>query len=363
MSKCKFLFILKRRVETVEEQSVLYTYCLSTGLLNSVRFICDMLNETGVEANYVEVADNNDIDREVNKYKPTHVVIEAFWVVPEKFDLLKKLHHKVKWIIRNHSELPFLANDSSATGWALQYIQKEKVYVATNSVKSYEDILNMASAVIGRKAAHEKILFMPNYYVFDDEECPPRKPIGHTINIGCFGAIRPFKNHITQVSAAIKFAQRNNLKLRFHINTGRIEEKGNPVLKSIRSIFQYLDPTRYSLVEHHWLEHDEFIHLVNKMDIGLQVSFTETFNIVAADFVSKNVPIVVSKEIFWMPSRNHADPTDSEDIAKTMENLLFGVFPKLKNALAKSSLEAYNRKSMKTWLNYISSEMDHKEHR
>jgi len=211
MSKCKFLFILKRRVETVEEQTVLYSYCLSTGLLNSVRFIVNMLNDNDIEANYVEVVDNNDIDREVSKYKPTHVVIEAFWVVPEKFDLLKKLHPKVKWIIRNHSELPFLANDSSATGWALQYIQKKNVYVASNSNKSYEDILNMATAVVGKKAAEDKIVYMPNYYVMEPAEYIEKPPMKDTINVGCFGAIRPFKNHITQVSAAIKFAQRNNL--------------------------------------------------------------------------------------------------------------------------------------------------------
>src|SRR6516165_3286534 len=73
---------------------------LSSGLYNSVRFVVDMLNDNDIEAKMVDVIDNNCIDREVTKFKPTHVIIEAFWVVPEKFDILRPLHPKVKWIVR-----------------------------------------------------------------------------------------------------------------------------------------------------------------------------------------------------------------------------------------------------------------------
>src|ERR1700688_2506570 len=97
----KVLFVLKK-----SGYGCNYNYGTS-GLLNSATFIVDMLNDSGVEAKLVIVNDNNDIDREVSNFQPDTVVIEALWVVPEKFDALKKLHPNVNWIVRIHSDLPF----------------------------------------------------------------------------------------------------------------------------------------------------------------------------------------------------------------------------------------------------------------
>src|ERR1700686_515277 len=103
----KVLFILKKNSYGYSGS---YGYGMS-GLLNSAQFIVDMLNDNGVEAKLEIVNDNNDIDREVHKYKPDVVVVEALWVVPEKFDVLRKLHPRVKWIVRSHSDFPFLATE------------------------------------------------------------------------------------------------------------------------------------------------------------------------------------------------------------------------------------------------------------
>lgn len=122
----KILFILKQRQMTYDEHcnASQYSYGLSTGLKNSVTFVVNMLNRAGIESKLETAVDNNCIDRMVKAYKPTHVVIEAYWVVPEKFDILQKLHPKVKWIIRNHSEMPFLSNEGSAIGWTLEYVKR-----------------------------------------------------------------------------------------------------------------------------------------------------------------------------------------------------------------------------------------------
>ena len=45
------------------------------------------------------------------------------------------------------------------------------------------------------------------------------------------------------------------------------------------------------------MDHESFIELVKSMDMCLQVSFTETFNIVTADAVANSVPVVVSSEM------------------------------------------------------------------
>ena len=56
------------------------------------------------------------------------------------------------------------------------------------------------------------------------------------IDIGCFGAIRPMKNTFHQALACIEFAELKNKTLRFHVNTSRVEQSGENVVKNLRAI-------------------------------------------------------------------------------------------------------------------------------
>ena len=95
-TKIKVLFICKKKKSSGPGP---YTQVISSGLLNSATFVNNMLVANGIESKIVEVQDNNDIDREVHSYKPTHVIIEALWVVPSKFEVLTKLHPDVELFI------------------------------------------------------------------------------------------------------------------------------------------------------------------------------------------------------------------------------------------------------------------------
>lgn len=314
----RVLFVLKLRQQSGGESTILK----HSGLFNSATFVKDMLIKNGYVADLVQVVDNNQIHAEVTKYKPDIVIIEALWVVPEKFDVLCKLHPDVKWIVRLHSELPFLANEGVAFEWINKYIHQKNVYVSANSDLAQRDLQNYFSASL-HPSLVRKIIFLPNFYPIKSST-KYSKLANHTrtINVGCFGAIRPMKNHLMQAAAAVEYAERNGLKCRFHINSGRVEGKGDTVLKNLRAFFHGLGG-RHELVEHGWLDREEFLQVIKHMDIGLQVSFSETFNIVAADFVSEDVPIVTSKEIDWMPKFFVADSTKAKKIADTMSRTLF----------------------------------------
>ena len=125
-SHSKVLFILKYRAMYTDicfDESEMYSSSykhFNSGLLNSANQVHEMLLDHGVESKLVQVIDNNCIDKEVHQYKPTHVIIEALWCVPEKFEILQKLHPKVKWILRLHSETPFIANEGIAMEWILK---------------------------------------------------------------------------------------------------------------------------------------------------------------------------------------------------------------------------------------------------
>ena len=109
----KVLFVVKKRIN----------YGASYGLINSARFVSNFLNHAGIESKVTEAKDANAIDKIVTEYNPSHVIIEALWVTPEKFEeLLKKPRHKNReWIVRLHSRLPFLATEGIAIEWLKKY--------------------------------------------------------------------------------------------------------------------------------------------------------------------------------------------------------------------------------------------------
>lgn len=308
----KILFICKNRdvayrTLSINGQSESYCDKKSSGLLNSVKFVVNMLTKANIECKLVDVIDNNAIDREVTLYQPTHVIIEALWVVPSKFEILQKLHPNVNWIVRLHSELPFIAGEGIAMEWIYDYTKYKNVTIACNSKRIADQIEYLIE---------KPVAYLPNYYdvaanMTDSIHIIEKDP--NIIDIGCFGAIRPLKNQFTQAIAAMEFATKIGKKLRFHINGTRIEGKGDANLKNIRNLFAK-GIHGHELIEHEWMEHKTFVSLLGQMDILLQVSFTETYNIVAADAISQDVSVVSSDEIRFVFPLFHADCTNVNSI-------------------------------------------------
>ncbi len=289
-----------------------------SGLFNSASFVANYLKSQGHDAKVINVVDGNDIDRVVTEFDPQFVVIEALWVTPDKIQELLKIsrHQNRRWVIRIHSKLTFLASEGMAFEWLAGYrtlMQTFKnLHVAPNTFELTVDL---------KETFDLRTIFLPNIYMPEPvvivDNLLQQRPHKKVIDIGCFGAIRPMKNALTQAMAAIKFADRKNLEVHFHVNAGRVEQNGENVLKNLRALFNGLK--HHVLVEHPWMEYKEFVQLVRTMDIGMQVSLCETFNIVSADFVSNDIPLVGSKEISWLPKMFCADDTSSEDIANHLD--------------------------------------------
>ena len=334
----KILFVSKKRIDH---------YGVAFGLVNSSKFCSEFLSQNlNIESNAVLVIDANGIDKEIHKYKPNIVVLEAIWVTPHKIKELLKLHKKITWIIRIHSKSSFLATEGIAFSWLNSYKEISQEYrnfhIAVNNEQFHVDLSSIM---------HTNILYLPNLYPLkkQDQSVIFTEFDFNTINIGCFGALRPLKNQVQQAIAAIIFANNNNLKLKFHINSNRIEQKGEEVLKNLRAIFK--GSYNHRLIEHNWTDHVDFYKIVKSMDIGMQVSMTESFNIVTADFVANKIPIVVSKDIDWVPFIWRCDPTDTNEIVNKLE-LAWAFGGTTLNLIA---LHWYNIKSLKVWEKFISN--------
>lgn len=325
----KILFILKYR----QAYGAKGEY-ISSGLYWSAKFVADMLNAEGYNAKLVQVVDNNDIDREVAQFNPDTVIIEALWVVPEKFDVLKKLHPNVRWITRLHSNTPFLASEGIAIQWIKGYVSRG-VQVAVNEDRAYNDLIDS----IGENL----LLYLPNYYPVTKSKALPAIPQNGILNIGCFGAIRPLKNQLLQAIAAINFANDNSYALNFHINASRVEQ-GDNELKNLRALFA---GTKHQLIEESWVTHSDFLKRLKNLNLGMLVSLSETFSIVAADMVDVGLPIVVSPEVTWASRFCKVNPTDSYAIEDGLARAFN--YPKLNVWLNRKSLLRHNKQAISEW--------------
>ena len=163
-------------------------------------------------------------------------------------------------------------------------------------------------------------------------------------NIGCFGAIRPLKNQLNQAVAAIKFGEVYGVCVNFYVYSVRLEQGGESVLKNMKALFK---DTNHTLIEVGWLDRPDFLELLSTMDISMQVSLTESFNIVAADSVFVGVPLVISNEIDWLKN-GISDPNDVDSMVKQIKAAL-----NYKNLFITQNLIAlkkYNTKSKAEWI-------------
>jgi hypothetical protein len=332
----RILFVLKDRTQQLE-------YSQSYGLHNSATMVAEYLETFGNCTKVVTVIDANFIDAQVFVFKPDIVVIEALWVTGKKLEELVGLrrYKNIQWVVRVHSNVGFLSVESRAYKYIHEYIDlnRKNVIISFNN-KNFNDKMT--------SICKYGFTYLPNIIKTDHKAAVNHDKVytDEVLNIGCFGSPRVLKNQLFQATCAILAADKMDKRIHFHIN-GDIHNPCNPVLNNIRELFEM---NKHKLTVHGWLSHDKFERLINKMDLGLQISFTESFNIVVADFVVNDVPILVGKSIEWMPDIAHASTTDFDDL---VDKIIFIVqnkrARKLLVELGNHNLLKFNSDAKKTW--------------
>ncbi len=124
-------------------------------------------------------------------------------------------------------------------------------------------------------------------------------------------------------------------------------------MTSLRQIFKRYP--NHELIELGWHEHSAFVDVVASMDMVLQVSNTETFNIVAADAVAHHVPVVVSNEIPWLDGEFTANPNSVIDIVNKTLRVWRGSGNGLVQADQRQQLCDYVHRSKHLWGEFLES--------
>lgn len=307
-----------------------------SGLRNSAKFVVDAINEfEDIEAILEFCIDGNDVDRKLNQYRPDLCILEALWVTPVKLQELIGLYPEIKFVTRIHSKTPFIAMEGNAIEWIREY---EKISIVSfNHIDTSQDFAQLGI----------KNIYLPNIYPLIEYTRRVNHHKKFLYKIGCFGSIRPFKNQLNQAVAAMLFAEKRGSIVHFYINSTRIEQRGESILKGLRALFA---GTRHKLVECEWLHHNEFLTLISQMDACMQVSFTETFNIVTADCISQHIPMVVSDEIDWL-SCHKVDPNNADDIARQLGYVIDNKRDVTEDNI--NDLNLYNCEAVNRWFKFL----------
>jgi len=327
------------------------------GHKGSIKLSClstiKVLEENNIDCKLI---DPIDIDKNIEEYNPTHVIIHGIWISPDDLQTYTDKFKTVSWIIVSHSEITSSAIDSNLINWLIKYLHIKNVSIASVSSKTFIDFKILAELIDIKYSC--KVKMLPTLCDLNFKKVKPKQKENGVVNIACFGVIRFLKNQLIQAIAAIEYARRKKVKLRYHItinppyerNTSPHNIEGfSQILRNIRELFSSLDKNKFQLIEHKWTSREVFLNLVREMDLGLNLSLSESFGLVSIDFALNNIPVIGSKELFWLPRECIADNTNTEDIVNAMIDVMDNYESKKIYEQTINNLARWNNQALDHW--------------
>jgi hypothetical protein len=306
-----------------------------------------VLQREGINTEAFPVVCLEDVVRKLyNDKEITHVVIGAPWIPTKDLETIIAHFTWIKFACTSHSNIGFLAVEPAAIKLLRDYKLLQEKYPNFKVAGNSEKFVEAWSRMYGTNLA-----FLPNLYYIDDEVWPYF--VGHEIEnrpvrIGIFGSVRPLKNFVSAVAACIDISVRLNKNVEIFMSSGR-DEGGATTIRAIDELVAGLPNVR--LIKSMWSDHGAFKRLVREMDILMQPSYTESFNMVTADGASVGVPSVVSEAITWTPKSWQAPIDDVSKIAWVGLELLLHRWEEATRGV--DCLEWYVERGIKQWLRWL----------
>lgn len=288
---------------------------LGVSALNSAKF----LRANGIYADVWPILGAKDLAERIARTspQPSHIVIGAPWIPTLDLQafLVFRFPH-IHFAVVCHSNVGFLSADPQAIKNFREDLDLEQGamnFAAGGNSKRFCRFI--------KDSYQRPCTYLPNLY-FVESDRPVRRRLwtGGKIKIGAFGAVRPLKNHLSAAAAALEIAEKLGTNVDFHISVGRIEG-GYTVVRAIEAMLNR--SPRVTLIKDDWYQWPQFRHVIRSMNLLIQPSFTETFNMVTADGAAECVPSVVSDAIDWAPQSWKAEVDSPADIARIGRGLIF----------------------------------------
>jgi len=206
---------------------------------------------------------------------------------------------KTIWLTVCHSSQSDLAREP---GWLIE--QMRHVNVALRRRNCYYGLVDERTSF--HRALHcYRVLSIPNVVLDPPEKYASRtnnvKP--HRVSLVCHA--RALKNIPNQILAAGLVEKKHPITLSIVVK--------NDSQDALVRFAQFVLGTVEVIPWQEWAAYRRFI--AEWVDVGLQASFTESFNFVAMEHMQSRKPVIGSSAIRFLPSAWQADPDDPQDIA------------------------------------------------
>jgi hypothetical protein len=244
----------------------------------------------------------------------------------------------IRHIVRFHMEMPFAAVNGMLSGFTSDNVKIVNKNVDWSVASQSPTMVRDLTTVFGKSA-----LYLPTRYELGDIRTNWKDDLIYD-DVACLGSLRVLKNQVIQAIAAIQFARMRGKKLRFHVNEFSDEYYGKNIFSMLQTVFSCTPDAK--LVVHPWYPHSMFLHVLSTMTIGLQVSMSESSNVVSLDMASVGLPMVTSPEIKWIANESKAYTTDSGQIASKM---LYTINHPELVAANRKAIEEHNKGCLGHW--------------
>jgi hypothetical protein len=317
---------------------------LGVSALNNAK----VLNDNDILADVIPANSAADIELYLVAYPTvTHVVISAPWIPITDMTNLIRRYPRITFAVNYHSNVAFLQADVRGVELLRDYIDLDlgsvNFYVAGNSPR-FVEWLKVSYGV--------PCVYLGNmYFVTTSSGGGSRfgatRDVNGALRIGSFGAPRVQKNMLSAAGAAVEISQETHRDVEFWMNVGR-EDSG--VIRSIRALIEGLPGITLQLVP--WTSWPQIRRIIRRMDVLMNVSYTETYNVVTADGIAEGIPSVTSDAIYWVPDTWKAHADNVPEIARIGRYLIGDPRAGHDGLLA---LERNNERSLTGWSRFVNA--------
>jgi hypothetical protein len=277
----------------------------------------------------------------------TDVIIMAPWITPLDLGAILQYFPDIRFTVQGHCNVAAIYGDHRGMGNFRNYADMTFDYPNLMLAGNSEPFVSWFTEAYGVNTYLLPDLYPIGKHHHHGDDKPRVSETDGSLRIGAFGALRPEKNIPSACAAALLIQERLGLPVSFHLNVGG-ERVGREILAMIDQMSQGIP--NFTVIKHKWLPWSEFNGLVKTMDLLIQPSFTESFNLVTADGIQHRVPTVVSNAIPWAPDSWKANPDRPTEIAKVGIRLLRD--PKSWEK-GRDALLAHNKRGVKLWREFL----------
>ena len=238
---------------------------LGVAALNTAK----VLRREGIQTNVWPILSAADLRARLQKEPAEHVIISAPWIPSADLQSLATEFHETYFAVTCHSNVGFLQADPSGVRLVRETLELE---MATHNVRlagNSRRFCNWIEATYGGRC-----YFLPNLYYMDTTPLKQRNFCGSsTLRIGIFGAVRPQKNSMSAVGAAVEIGRHLRVPIEIWLSGGRAEGGGEVILSAINEMISGLPDVTLKL--NSWQSWPVFRKTVSHMHLLLQPSYTE----------------------------------------------------------------------------------------